>query len=600
MRSIVLAFVLTLVLGTSDALRAEGGLDDPKTAKAVDGCQKTITKAARRLADARLKSFGACAEAVFTCVQTKPDSAGTRACATIDAAKKTCAKAVTRLAAEDQTLRSAIDKKCAALDFDAVVGTGEGAGLAATAPECLTYGIRVATLADYATCLLRQHACRADELVRLQLPRVDELLALVGYALGEASCPTRCVAGTTPTPAATVTQGTSQPTCAAPTPAATPTAPVCPPTAPPGPGGPCSDARFEPNDSFAAATELASGAVTALAVCAADADWYSATVPPGRLATLAVTFANATGDLDLTAYDGSGACLGGRVLEQCCWSDRSFETGEERLTVLNGGAAERSYAWRLEGRGGSENTYDLGLTLAPWADGRDCPPGFPFDECEGRPGGQLGLVQFPFSDPADGYVGDGYRFDSMANYRWARRELVMLVRYALHETQVRFPGTRPLGIFDAGQRDGSTPGYDVGNPRHPEGTHDQGGSIDLAYFSILAAYGFTDYSATRIVCDKNEGSNNGFFCNPGAAQTHVVDLPRQVFFMAKLFESPRVRVIGVDQVIAPLLRAEADRQLALGLIGQSARDLFYQKLGFGTGWEFHHFRVHVSLQFWMP
>ena len=87
-------------------------------------------------------------------------------------------------------------------------------------------------------------------------------------------------------------------------------------------------------------------------------------------------------------------------------------------------------------------------------------------------------MQFPFPDPVDQWVEEGYRFDSLSNYRWARRELVLLIRYAIGETQLKFPGTRPLGLGDMSQRDGLTPGFDLGQPRHPESAHDQGASID--------------------------------------------------------------------------------------------------------------------------
>jgi hypothetical protein len=363
---------------------------------------------------------------------------------------------------------------------------------------------------------------------------------------------------------------------------------------------PCADVRFEPNESARAAATAPPGPVAGLELCAGDVDWYRLMLPPGTLATLGVTFEHAAGDLDLTAYDHRGRCLGGRVREECCWSEREFETGDESLGVVNAAVSgTRTYAWKVESAGRATNVYSLTSRLAAWSDGRDCTPTFSDAECQG--GGSfatLDLLPFPFPDPADGYVGDGYRFDSIANYRWARRELIMLVRYAIHETQRKFPATEPLGLGDISQRDGITPGYDVDAPRHPESTHDQGSNIDLAYYTTLVTDGLLPYNRTRIICDPDEGSNDGAFCTPGAAGTHVVDLARQVYFLARLFESPRLRVIGVDQVIGPLLRQEADRQLGLRWISQAARDAFYSKLAYGEGWQFHHFRVHVSLRWW--
>jgi len=322
-------------------------------------------------------------------------------------------------------------------------------------------------------------------------------------------------------------------------------------------------------------------------------------VPPRSLATVSLTFAQPRGDLDLTAYDSNGTCLGGRVGSSCTWNDRQFETGEEHLSVLNASTSARArYTFRVEGHAGATNEYEISTRISPWTDGQDCAAFYDAAECEGRPGSTTGLLQFPYPDARDALVGDGYRLESPANYRWLRRELLMLIRFALAETRAKFPGTKPLGLLDMSQSDGITPGYDIDNPRHPESTYDQGGNIDMAYFTTLATSGAIEFNQARVICDANGGSNDGSYCSPGAAQTHVVDLERQVYFMAKLFESARVRVIGVDRVLAPLLRAEAERQLGLGWITTASRQAFQSKLGFGEGWPFHHHHIHVSLQWW--
>ncbi|MBI4508272.1 MAG: hypothetical protein HY698_01465 [Deltaproteobacteria bacterium] len=360
----------------------------------------------------------------------------------------------------------------------------------------------------------------------------------------------------------------------------------------------CGDTRYEPNESQGAAQAAPSGTTAGLEICANDKDWFKLDVPRGMIATLGATFQRASGDLDLSAHDSAGACLGGRMEHSCSWSDARYETGEEFLSVLNAGPNVKEFAWRLLGRRGATNRYNLITALVPWSDGRDCTASYPQDDCIGRPGGKLGLIQFPYADPSDPYVGDGYRFDSVSNYRWLRRETIMLVRHAIRETQIKFPGTKPLGLVDMCQRDGITPGYDIGDPRHPESTHDQGGNIDIAYYTTLASNGTLSYNEARVICDANEESNNGSFCSSSASRNHVVDLPRQVYFMAKLFESNRLRVIGVDKVIAPLLQQEARRQFELGWITQRQRDSFTSQMAHGDGWPFHHHHIHVSLEWW--
>lgn len=170
----------------------------------------------------------------------------------------------------------------------------------------------------------------------------------------------------------------------------------------------------------------------------------------------------------------------------------------------------------------------------------------------------------------------------------------MLVRWALQRTRARFTGTTALAVLDAAKADGVTPGYDIGNPRHPQSTHDQGASVDLAYFNSLAA----PYNDARAICDAAGGSNDGFYCTAAASTQHVVDLPRQTYFLAQLFGSARVRVVGVDPVIAPLLVNEADRQLALGWISQAERDAFTTHLASGNGWPFMFRSLHVALRWW--
>ncbi|MCS6913812.1 MAG: hypothetical protein NZ890_11300 [Myxococcota bacterium] len=361
----------------------------------------------------------------------------------------------------------------------------------------------------------------------------------------------------------------------------------------------CTD-RLEPNDSLLAARPAPAGTTDGLRICEGDQDHFQLEVPKGRIATLGAVFDHKMGDLDLSAYQ-DGACLGGRLLHECSWNYRQFETGEEFLSVWNGSVALRSFAWKLVGYRGATNEYRLMTWLVPWTDGRDCAPEYGQNECEGRPegpGGRTQLIQFPFPDPMDGYAGDSYRFDSAASYRWLRRELIMLVRYALRETALKFPRTKPLGLIDMSQRDGITPGYDVNRPRHPQTTHDQGGNIDIAYYTTLASEGSLPYNEARIICDAKEGSHDRYYCNASAAQTHVVDLPRQVYFMAKLYEHARLRVIGVDRVIGPLLDREAERQFQAGMISRAQRDAFRTKMAYGEGWPFHHHHIHVSMRWW--
>jgi len=54
-----------------------------------------------------------------------------------------------------------------------------GANLGALAAECALFGVPgpgLGTFADYKQCLLRQHTCGVEELLRFEVPRAAELL----------------------------------------------------------------------------------------------------------------------------------------------------------------------------------------------------------------------------------------------------------------------------------------------------------------------------------------------------------------------------------------------------------------------------------------
>jgi hypothetical protein len=103
----------------------------------------------------------------------------------------TCDKRLGRRLRDRQHLTRRVTLRCdpARLPF-AALQVPAGAALAAVEQVCATLGVPApATLAEYEECLARHQQCRVAELVRVAAPRAAELLALVGYDLGDASCP---------------------------------------------------------------------------------------------------------------------------------------------------------------------------------------------------------------------------------------------------------------------------------------------------------------------------------------------------------------------------------------------------------------------------
>lgn len=356
---------------------------------------------------------------------------------------------------------------------------------------------------------------------------------------------------------------------------------------------PCSADPFEPNDTLSAAAVLPDGRWSGPSVCPGDDDWYRLSAGPGGITEIGIIFDNDQGDLDLLAYDAAGQFLAGRVgQESYSGLFRSFETGEEFLSALSL-TTDLTYFARARGATDlSANPYLLQLEWIPYADGASCSDLFDPADCEGRGGddGGVRLYQFPWPDADDGHVGAGYVYDTASNYLWARREVIMAIRHALHEVQLRFPDTSPLGIIDISQRDGITPGYDIGVPRHPPVTHDQGGSIDVAYYQTA------DDNHARIVCDPTGSAHDGAYCTD--VDEHIVDIPRTAYFLAILARHERFRVAGVDRLIGPLIHDGVAELVAQGVLTAQDRLTLQSKIAYGPGWPYHHHHIHVSFAWW--
>jgi hypothetical protein len=274
-------------------------------------------------------------------------------------------------------------------------------------------------------------------------------------------------------------------------------------------------------------------------------------------------------------------------------SYRDYETDEEALSFLNAAGDDTDFAVRILGYRSAVGPYALSFAEDSWVDGDSC-TGEGFEDCDGREDGALALVEFPFPDPDDGYVGDRYAFDTASNYRWARREAIMAVRWALHMVNERYPFDDPLGVIDICQSDGITPGYDIGEPRHPETTHDQGGNIDVAYFQTGPD------NRARIICGDGSTHEDGY-CSSAAATQHTVDLPRHAYFMAMLAQwgsGTRLRVTGIDRVIGPLVEDELARLADEGVLTAAQRDRTLSRMAYGDGWPYHHHHIHISFQWW--
>ena len=228
---------------------AAGEADPRGIGKPLDKCQARIKKEARKFVKAKLKSLEKCLGAVFKCEQTKQEMADNNAC--IAKAQGKCAKEFAALAARGKIAKAAakfqagILTKCdgdKAPDY-AVLSAADGSHLDFVDGLCSAFGASAADVQQYALCAFRHHECLLDDLIRIQVPRVEGLLTKVGLQdevpagfCGPTPTPTATVPPTPASPTATTT-GTPTPTpttTGTPTPTATviatPTATITPAT----------------------------------------------------------------------------------------------------------------------------------------------------------------------------------------------------------------------------------------------------------------------------------------------------------------------------------------------------------------------------------
>lgn len=143
-------------------------------------------------------------------------------------------------------------------------------------------------------------------------------------------------------------------------------------------------------------------------------------------------------------------------------------------------------------------------------------------------------------------------------------------------------------------KDSAIPGTSVGSPGHPAGTHVNGFDMDLAYFQTT-----TPDNKLRAICEHKEGTKDQYRC---VKEPHLLDAWRSSLLLGAFLSSPRIRVIGVDGKVGPIVQAAMPRLCAAGYLPAAACTAAKTKLAFettneGRGWyQFHHHHFHISLR----
>jgi len=247
---------------------------------------------------------------------------------------------------------------------------------------------------------------------------------------------------------------------------------------------------------------------------------------------------------------------------------------------------------------------------APPLPGENGCTGLPEISCTGDPAYCTELVPFE-PDHGTGYIDSPENGETWDNqYRsYLQRDLMMLVIYATARVDCSFQGWDrglggPLGLADMSEVDGSIPGTSDGVPDHPSGTHENGLDIDVAYYHkphttwlTLEDFGLeNEGNMLGIVCDDTRFGINVFHCGN---KPYLLDPWRTAMFLAYLSEHPRIRVIGVDGRVGPVLDETLDKLVSSGWLSAEERDqipVIYETIQEGMGWFFHHqHHIHVSL-----
>jgi hypothetical protein len=179
---------------------------------------------------------------------------------------------------------------------------------------------------------------------------------------------------------------------------------------------------------------------------------------------------------------------------------------------------------------------------------------------------------------------------------YGRKDLIKLVKHAAAAAKClsqnwSIGNGKPLGLGDISEEDGAIPGTSDGDPGHPDGTHEDGYDIDIAYFQV----GTSD-NKLRPVCDHTSNGSREYHC---VDEPDSLNVWRTALFIGKLHVSPQLRVIGVDGKIGPLIESAVTKLCDEDwLTGPacSELELAYEQTDEGRGWyRFHHHHMHVSL-----
>ena len=194
----------------------------------------------------------------------------------------------------------------------------------------------------------------------------------------------------------------------------------------------------------------------------------------------------------------------------------------------------------------------------------------------------LDLVPMPGSDDPSSTEAQeaGYFVAAEPRYAYIRKDLSMLLIWAACQMRETYPDIAPLALYDMSEQDGSTPGTDDGQPRHPPSTFENGTMFATAYYQTDGDNGMQNVcgdGSDEAACGTAGDFNDGFACT---TTDTIVDLDQQRAFLELLAQHPDFAEMGVEQSVGETLDDS-------GL-----------NVGYGVGWVCMH--LFVSWAFELP
>ena len=158
-------------------------------------------------------------------------------------------------------------------------------------------------------------------------------------------------------------------------------------------------------------------------------------------------------------------------------------------------------------------------------------------------------------------------------YSHTRRTVAYQIQRAAAHVRDVYGDIAPLGLGDMSQYDAAMPGLIENAPRHPDGRHEHGNEIDLAYYQTGAD------NTLRAVCE-----HDGSFCTD---EPHLLDVEPTALLISTILEGNDVVRIVTDPMIQEQLVRESN------VLTEAQRRRLQNRIISGPDWPEAYVTMHI-------